>query len=77
MVDNAADNLVVVDEHLTETNDDEDTSSSSGSSVDVLTVSQLSDPSSKMITINPADGFLLISDEDDEYDEDYKPDDEI
>ena len=79
MVDDAADNLVVLDEYLNpgeEEKEDEDTVSSSGSAVDVLTASQLSDPKSKMKTINPAEDFLLIKsgeDDDDENDEDYKP----
>lgn len=69
MVDNAIDNLVVLDEVINEDDEvdgDEDSASSSGSSVDVLTVSQLSDPASRMRTINPVEGFVLLSSDDEE-----------
>lgn len=79
MVGDTPENVVVIDEYVNEDEGDGDEgshhSSSSGSSVEVLTTSQLLDPNSKMMSINPVNGILLITDADED-DEDYEPTDD-
>ena len=58
-----ADVPVVIDEFVDDDDaydDDSHPSSSSGSSVEILTESQLCDPDSVMQVVNPIDGFVLV-----------------